>query len=314
MLNDKPTEKPVTDIALDPRQDFALEAQDRPSGMSWGRALTIGLSLFVLGAALWQATKLDLSQVASLIPSSPAFWLVFGVTYLVGPASNFLIFRMLWHVGPSGFTASIRKVIYNELLLGYLGEVYFYTWARRNVSMETTPFGAVKDVAILSAIAGNITTLLLIALAYPFVDLLPLDEHARAIAWSLAFLIGTSLIPFIWRRRIFSLARGELSMVFAVHMGRILLSTLLTALLWHLVLPDVQIGWWFVLAAIRLLVGRLPFVTNKEIVFAGIAVLALGEDIQLAALIAMMAALTLATHLVTALIFGLYDLMKGDRP
>ena len=44
MLNDKPTEKPVTDIALDPRQDFALEAQDRPSGMSWGRALYLQMS------------------------------------------------------------------------------------------------------------------------------------------------------------------------------------------------------------------------------------------------------------------------------
>ena len=313
MLNDKPTDQPVTDIALDPRQDFALEAQDRPSGISWGRAVTIVLSVLVLGAALWQAGKLDFSDVAGLIPTSPLFWIVFATAYLIGPASDFLIFRKLWGVGPAALGALTRKLIYNELLLGYLGEVYFYTWARRHVSIRTTPFGAVKDVAILSAIAGNVTTLLLIALAYPFLDLLPVAEHARAIAWSLAFLVGTSLVPLIWRQRIFSLPRGELVMVFGVHLGRILLSTLLTALAWRLVLPDVAVGWWVLLAAIRLLVGRLPFVTNKEIVFAGIAVLALGQDVQLAALMAMMAALTLTTHLVVALTFGLHDLIKGDR-
>ena len=50
----------------------------------------------------------------------------------------------------------LKKLIGNELLLGYVGEVYFYDWARRHVKMEGSPFGAVKDVAILSALAGNL--------------------------------------------------------------------------------------------------------------------------------------------------------------
>lgn len=126
-------------------------------------------------------------------------------------------------------------------------------------------------------------------------------------------MVAISLVPFVWRRQIFSLTRAELWFVFGVHTARIIATTLLSAVLWAMVLPNVQIGWWVVLSAIRLLVGRLPFVPNKDVVFAGIAVLALGQDVQIAALMAMMAALILVTHLILALIFGLYDLATGDK-
>jgi hypothetical protein len=314
-----PPEKTVTDttLALSPSDPppggYAFEPQDRGSKWTWSRVLTMALSLLVLGAAVWQARSLNLADITALVPTSPLFWAVFAVSYIAGPASEWIIFRKLWGVGIRAIDALIRKLIYNELLLGYLGEVYFYTWARRKLPMEATPFGAVKDVAIMSAVAGNIMTLALIALAYPYLALLPLAEYGDDIAWSLAFVVAISLIPFIWRRQIFSLTRAELWFVFGVHIARIVATTLLSAVLWALVLPDVQIGWWLVLSAIRLLVSRLPFVPNKDVVFAGIAVLALGQDVQIAALMAMMAALILATHLILALIFGLYDLAKGDK-
>lgn len=311
-----PSDKVMTDttLTLPPGDGLALEPQDRGRRLTWGRALTMALSILVLAAAVWQARSLDLADITALVPTSPLFWVVFALSYFAGPASDWLIFRKLWGISARALGALTRKLIYNELLLGYVGEVYFYTWARRRLPMAATPFGAVKDVAIMSAVAGNIMTLALIALAYPYLALLPLREYGDDIAWSLAFVVGISLIPFLWRRQIFSLTRGELWMVFGIHVGRIILTTLLSAILWALVLPDVAIGWWVVLSAIRLLVSRLPFVPNKDVVFAGIAVLALGQDVQIAALMAMMAALILATHLVLALIFGLYDLVKGDKP
>ena len=302
-----------TTLASPPGGGLALEPQDRRQRLSWSGALTMALSILVLVAAVWQARSLELSDITALVPSSPLFWVVFAVSYMAGPASDWLIFRKLWGVTGRALGALTRKLIYNELLLGYVGEVYFYTWARRKLPMAATPFGAVKDVAILSAVAGNIMTLALIALAYPYLALLPLAEYGNDIAWSLAFVIGISLVPFLWRRQIFSLTRSELWMVFAIHMARIVVTTLLSAVLWALVLPDVAIGWWVVLSAIRLLVSRLPFVPNKDVVFAGIALLALGQDVEIAALMAMMAALILTTHLALALVFGLHDLVKGDK-
>lgn len=301
-------------LALTPAEAPVFEPQDRAPRMTWGRALTMALSLLVLAAAAWQARELRLDDITAIIPATPLFWLVLAARYLATPAFDWLIFRRLWQVGRNAFAALLRKLIYNELLLGYIGEVYFYTWARRRLPMAATPFGAVKDVAIMSAVAGNVMTLVLIALAYPYLALLPLSQYDNAIAWSLAAIFGISLGAVLFRRRIFSLPRGELWTVFGLQTLRIVVTTILSALAWHLVLPDVQIGWWLVLSAIRLLVSRLPFVPNKDVVFAGIAVLALGQDVAIAALMAMMAALILSTHLILALAFGLHDLVKGDRP
>jgi hypothetical protein len=300
---------PDQSIALATAEPIAFEPQDRWIKPKLGDILGAALSLIVIGAALYQARNLELANIFSLIPSSVIFWAVFAVSYLAGPASDWIIFRRLWGVGPEAFGALLRKLIYNELLVGYLGEVYFYGWARRNLKFVNTPFGAVKDVAILSAIAGNLTTLFFLAVAWPFVRLLPLDDHASAIGWSLAFVIGSSLVVLVLRGKIFSLHRAELRFVFFVHILRILAITFLSAVLWHMVLPDVELGWWIVLVTIRLLISRLPFVPNKDVVFAGIAVLALGSEVQIAELMAFMAGLILVTHVLVGVSFACADLL-----
>lgn len=299
------SERPVT---LVHPETVKLEPQDRLARPSLGQVLSTLLSISVLCAALYQARHLDFARLAAMLPTSLAFWALFVIGYLIQPASDWVIFRRLWGVGPGAFAALVRKLIYNELLVGYLGEVYFYTWARRSLKLATTPFGAVKDVAVLSAIVGNVSTLLFLAAAFPLVKLLPIHEHATAIGWSLAFVIGTSLIVLLLRGKIFSLSRRELAMVFTVHTVRIVLVTVVSAALWHLVLPDVAIGWWLLLVTIRQLVSRLPFVPNKDVVFAGIALLALGSDVAMAELMALMAGLVLATHVLVGASFALADL------
>lgn len=229
-------------LAFPASAPFAFEPQDRRTRPTTGGILSSLLSLVVVAAALYQARGLDLATIFALVPTSALFWILFAITYLAGPASEWLIFHRLWGVGPAAFGAVVRKLIYNELLVGYLGEVYFYSWARRSLKFVTTPFGAVKDVAVLSAAAGNATTLVFLALAFPFVELLPLHDHAVAIGWSIAFVIGTSLAILLFRGSVFSLDSGELKMVFAVHLLRILVTAIVSAALWHMVLPDVALG------------------------------------------------------------------------
>lgn len=300
---------PDQSLALGRTSPIEFQPQDRRKVPGLGSILSTALSLIIVAAAIYQARGLDLANIFSLVPTSPVFWLLFAVSYLLGPASEWFIFHRLWGVDGRAFGALVRKLILNELLIGYLGEVYFYSWARRNLHFVTTPFGAVKDVAVLSAVVGNAVTLLFLALAFPFVRLLPLHDYGAAIGWSLAFVMGTSLAVMALRRSIFSLSRAELKMVFAAHLVRILLTTFLSAVLWHLVLPNVALGWWLVLVTIRLLISRLPFVPNKDVVFAGIAVLALGGEVEIAALMALMAGLILATHVVVGLSFAFADLV-----
>ena len=306
---------PDQTLALAPVDSFVFEPQDRKPRLTWTGAVTAAMSLLVIGAAvyqLYQARALDLVDIPALVPSSPVFWLLFAATYLAGPFSEWLIFRRLWHVGPEAFGALVRKLIYNELLVGYLGEVYFYGWARKHLALVSTPFGAVKDVAVLSAVAGNVMTLVFLAFAFPLQRLLPRPDHVTAIAWSFAFVIGTSLVAMLWRRAIFSLDRGELRFTLGLHLIRILATTLFSAALWHIVLPGVPARWWLLLATVRLLISRLPFIPNKDFVFAGVAVMVLGRDVELAALMALMAGLILLTHVLTGLAFALADLLCGD--
>lgn len=278
-----------------------------------GSILGTILSLMVVGAAIYQARDLDFAKLLAMVPTSPTFWVLFAMSYLVGPATDLYIFQRLWGVGASAFGALVRKLIYNELLVGYLGEAYFYGWARQNLKFVTTPFGAIKDVAMLSAIAGNVTTLVFLAAAFPLVSLLPIHDHVTAIVSSLAFVIVTSLVVMLLRRSLFSLERKELKMVFSVHFVRILATTIFSAALWHFVLPDVELGWWLILVAIRLLISRLPLVPNKDVVFAGVAILMLGGEVEISALMALMAGLTLGAHLLIGLSFALSDLLSKGR-
>lgn len=198
----------------------------------------------------------------------------------------------------AGFGALVRKLIGNELLFGYVGELYLYTWARRRTEMTSAPFGAIKDVAITSAMVGNAFTLVLLALSYPLLGSLKLGLDAPTFIASVAVVLLTSSAVLFFRKTIFSLPKAELWQVTALHTVRIIVSNALNAWCWHLALPDVAIEWWLLLSALRLLISRLPFVPNKDVVFAGVAVFLIGHDAEIGALMTMMASLILATHLV----------------
>jgi hypothetical protein len=57
------------------------------------------LSLVVVGAALHQARDLDSAMIFGMMPTSPTFWFLFVISYLIGPASDWFIFRRLWGWG-----------------------------------------------------------------------------------------------------------------------------------------------------------------------------------------------------------------------
>ena len=256
------------------------------------------ISLGIFGAVLYQLRHLHIGAVAAMLPSSPLFWLAFAIYYLATPAFDFLIFRRLWGLPAAGFGALTRKFVGNEILMGYIGEVHFYSWARSRLKMVAAPFGAVKDVAILSAVMGNIVTLAVLAAAYPFLGALHIGVAPKTLVAAVAITLGSSLVLLMLRGRVLTLAQKDLAFVAAAQLGRVAVTALLPALLWHLALPQVAIGWWVLLAAVRLLLSRLPLLPNKDLVFASVAVLLIGRSVAIDDLMTMMASLILATHLV----------------
>jgi len=283
------------------------------TGKNWTRWTGPLISIFVLAAVAYQLRAIDYKSVINLLPATFMFWLAFVAYYFAGPVSEWVIFRRLWRLPIRGFPALIRKLVSNEILLGYLGEVYFYAWARRNARIVAAPFGAIKDVTILSALTGNVFTLLMVIIAAPLFGALHLGMDSAAFAWSAIFILVTSGAALILRKRLFTLPKRELWFVAAVHSARIVATTLLAAVMWHLLLPGVALSWWLLLGTLRQLLSRLPFLPNKDIVFAGMAAFLVGSDQEIVAATTLMATLIVCAHLAIGALLGISELASESR-
>jgi hypothetical protein len=283
------------------------------TGRNWTRWVGPIVSLSILAAVGYQLRRFDLSHLAMRPPASAGFWLAFIAYYLAGPASEWIIFRRLWTLPVDGFFALLRKLVSNTILLGYLGEVYFYAWARRNARITAAPFGAIKDVSILSALTGNIVTLAMVAVSAPLFRSLHLGLDGQAFVLSTIFMTILSLATLVLRKRLFTLPRKELWIIAGIHFARIFTVILLAAIMWHMLLPAIAISWWLLLGTLRQLVTRLPFLPNKDVVFAGLAVFFVGNDVAIASAMALMATLMLATTLLVGGILGASELVRGSE-
>ncbi|ODP36051.1 hypothetical protein [Sphingomonas turrisvirgatae] len=278
----------------------------------WPALLGALLSLLMvigLGHELFDKGLAGLTQTA---PVSPLFYLFFAAMYLLPPTMDYVIFRRLWGIPATGMVALHRKRIANDVVLGYSGEAYFYAWARQRTTMVAAPFGAVKDVTILSAMAGNAITLALLALALPLASELLTPGQFKTGLTAAAIIVAMSLPFLLFSRRVFSLQRRELWWVFAMHALRLVGGTLFIALAWHFAMPAVTLGMWILLAAARMLVSRLPFVPAKDVLFANFAILLIGQGQALSELLAFVAALTLLGHVLLIAGFALLGLVKKD--
>ena len=226
---------------------------------------------------MWTVASLSGGRLSGLdrsIPESWQFWLLLPVLLAIEPVFDFLIYRRLWSLPARGIITLFRKTATNELLLGYLGEVQFYAWARKNAGLNASPFGAIKDVAILSAIAGNIVTLVLLVLIWPQLSQIMPTGAAKPIAASVIFLLATSVLITLFRNRILSIELRQVPPILGLHLARSALTLIVLALLWHSINPGIAAGAWLMMAAGRQLVTRLPFLPNKDLAFSSLVLLA----------------------------------------
>lgn len=305
-IADTDDNQPATPLPDDPKP-----LEQRKGGIM--KYLGRGISLAVLVAVFLQLRQLDLAYVWSIVPTSPLFWIAFAANYFFGTLADWVIFRRLWKIPFSGVIPLVRKQIGNALLFGYVGELYFYDWARKRADIVGSPFGAVKDVAILSAVMGNVVTLISVFIAWPLVTQTTMGIPSNVIWYSIAFLVGSTAAILFFGPRLFSLPKADLWYTSGVHMVRIVLNLILTGLCWHLALPEIALVWWVVLSVASMLIGRLPFVSNKDFVFAGLAVFLIGHDAEIPALMTMMASLILATHVGLGLVLMLSDVFSTDK-
>ena len=271
-----------------PRLEIPLEVVEGQQGTRLAGIFSMLVSLALLVVVAIQFGDISLAEVSAMIPTNPLFWMVFAGYYLAGPVSEWFIYRRLWAMPLVGLGALLRKLVSNEILLGYLGEAQFYGWARARLKFVAAPFGAIKDVTILSALVGNFATLAMLVWAWPLIASGQLGLEGRTVFISLGVVLVTSFVILLFRQKLFSLAKNDLWFISAVHLARIAAVVIFSAWMWHLVLPQVEMTLWVIMATLRMLVSRLPLLPNKDVVFAGIAVFLLGHDVEIASLMTFM--------------------------
>lgn len=283
------------------------------SAFNWQRWLAWGFSLALTIALALRVRNFGWAAAWESLPERPAFWFAFIAYYCALPLSEWIIFRRLWRLPARGFVVLLRKLVSNEILLGYSGEAYFYTWARQHAQMVAAPFGAIKDVSILSALAGNLMTLAMLILAWPLVNKLTPEIHAQTLMASSAFLLVVSFIILGIRKRLFTLESDALRFILSIHLLRLVATTFLSGLLWHVAVPAIPLFWLIILATLQLLVTRLPFVPNKDLLFANLTMFLVGNDGPVSITVTMIATMIVMSHLLLGGLLILPELIAKGR-
>ncbi|WP_297510364.1 hypothetical protein [uncultured Caulobacter sp.] len=274
-----------------------------------GGVLSVGLVAAIL-AQLGGATA-EVVDVLARLP--PLVWPFLVLLYLVQPAADYLVFRRLWNMPLAGFEALLRKNVINEVFLGYSGEAYLYVWAKRAADAPVAPFASIKDANIVSALLGNLMTVILAAACVTELRDLDLARQLGPALWSGLIPVALSVVLLIFGRRVFSLPRKDLAIVALIHGARLILATSLLMLVWRTASPEVAPALWFVLLAVRYLISRIPFISNKDLVFGNLMLLLLGPKSSIAVLLAALALATLMMHLTVIVGLGIVDLARGLR-
>ncbi|MDH7975408.1 hypothetical protein QH494_24740 [Sphingomonas sp. AR_OL41] len=285
-----------------------IETLKRRWPMVLGAVITL-VMIAMLGRQLFES---GIAGLVDALPRNPLFYLFFTLYYFSPVVGDYVIFRRLWRIPAAGFAALIRKRIASDMI-GYSGEAYFYAWARQRATMVAAPFGAVKDVSILSAISGAAITLTVLLGALPYAIGWLDTGQLRLVIWSAVIIFAMSLPFLVFSKRVFSLDRRTLWWIFAVHCGRVLGGAVLLAITWHFGLPGIAIATWLLLSAARMLVARLPMVPNKDLVFATIAGMLVGQHAKMAQMLALVAGLILIVHAALMLGFALHALWVRVR-
>ncbi len=234
-------------------------------------AAVVAYLFFRLRAVGW-------GEVVASLPASPWFYVFFLLRFLALPISEIAIYEMIWDLPLARhFPAFVRKRVYNFAVMGYSGEAFLTLWARRTLPLSaTTILVGVKDNNLLSALASNMTTVIIIAtvsasgvLGASLVALPPGAATLFAATFTVALMLSAGVILF--RSRLISLPETKIRALVGVHALRVAIILTLHAAMYASALPGASVFAWLMFIALQLVLSRLPFIPNQDLVYLGAA-------------------------------------------
>ena len=241
------------------------------------KTLQYGLFAAIVAYLIWKLSQVGWMEVFESLPSSPWFYGFFVLRFLMLPISEIAIYEIVWNKPlVRHFFVFIRKRVYNFAVMGYSGEVFLTQWARRRLALSDKKIlVGVKDNNLLSAFASNAATVVLvIGLALTGGLQAGLEAFPGA-GWlfALAFLsAGTlSVAVMVFREKLIALPAGVLPRLLGVHGARQCLIIILHVAMYASALPGAPLMAWITFIALQLVLSRVPFLPNQDIVYLGAA-------------------------------------------
>lgn len=317
------TSAPELLSALFARLDAVRNWFGSPIGQRVIKIAGLGMSAAIIGLLAQAIIDVGWAELVAVTPGGPVYWLVFLGFYFFHPLLDFQIFRDWWGLRWRTLSMFFKRRVMNEVLFSYAGDAFMMAWAATRFGItfnpdasvppklgrgegigahaRDAPIAAIKDVAIMSGLAGNFFTLLMLILAVVLGGQTIIDSEvdpttARRMIAGFALLIGLSLGIVFNRNRLLTLTVAANLRTFWLHLTRVAAMHFLLVATWIIALPAIGVGTWLVLGALRLVIGRMP-VPNKELLFAALAVSLTGEaSVNVAALMASQGVAYLACH------------------
>ncbi|MEX0770885.1 MAG: hypothetical protein WD035_09140 [Balneolaceae bacterium] len=276
--------------------------------------------LFLWGILFWLIYQLSLIgwlNVWKSLPKQFWFYFLFIIMYFQLPLFEVLIYRITWTFEAlRSIPIFLIKRVYNKDVIGYSGEVYFYVWARSHLSLKDRDiFMTIKDNNIISSIASTIVAVGLLSLFF-FTDQIVFIEwvidHNRAYFFGGTLLVLTLLILFVsFRRFVITMTLDKAYKIFGIQMFRLIFLQCVNVLMYYVVLPDTPLYVWFSLISVEIILSRIPFLPNRDLIFVGMSIgLAEGLMVSQTDIAGIMVARAALGKLFNFLSFGLANLAK----
>ena len=287
------------------------------AGRRWLKGARIAFVAGIVAYLVWQLLDMGLVQVAQGLPVKPQFYALLLLVYFTLPAAQILAYRVTWSFPlRHGIPAFLKKRILNVDVLGYSGEVFLYSWAARHV--DARPVALMETIRDQNIISSAASTLLAVVLVTVFLftgqvtlsDLVGERTQGTIIAGALAVGLVLVILVRVWKY-LFSMPWRPASVVFGIHIARVLLRQTAEIAMWHVAMPEVPLKVWFTYAAITIAVTRIPFIQVKDLVAMSIAVgLAGVMGVEEVHIYALFAAVVLVQRGISLLFFAILPTLE----
>jgi hypothetical protein len=253
------------------------------------------LILVVSALIFWQIWNIGWDEVLRNLPSTPWFYIIAAILYVMLPTTELLIYTKLWNVKKRMlFRTFLIKRVYNEEVLGYSGELYLFSKMRKITRKpELELMRDVRDTNIISAIVSNVVAISLVAflIFFGFIPVEKLLEQANWLYVGIGSFAGIVIIALAvqFRRHIFSLPFKTAFHIFWTYLIRFVLQNALLVVQWAVVLPDTPIYVWLIYISTSIVLNRIPLLPAKDLVFVWIGIQLSGSlDVATAGLAGML--------------------------